>query len=169
VIGALLERERRFLVRLERVVRFDPAIYREIEADPHAIPQAFAVVIGVAILSALGQGTIIGLFAGLGGSILVWMIVTLLIWSVGRLVVGTHVELSRLLRCTGFADLWFGLMLFASLPLLGALFAWGAVALSLASLVVATRQVFETDTPKASLVCGIALGVPLLVLLGWGP
>jgi len=165
VIGALLEREKRFLVRLERVVRFDGAIYREIEVDPHAIPQAFAVVIGTAILSGLGQGSLVGIFVGMGGSILVWMAVTALIWAVGRGVVGTHVEPSRLLRCTGFAELWFGLLLFASLPALGTWFAWAAVGLALASLVLATRQVFETDTSRALLVCCVALGVPLLALL----
>ncbi|HXX48809.1 MAG TPA: hypothetical protein VEN47_11300 [Myxococcota bacterium] len=168
VIGALLERERRFLVRLESVVRFQRGIYREIELDPHAIPQAFAVVIATAVLVGLGQGSLVGIFLGLGGAIALWIAATLLIWGVGRFAVGTHVELTRLLRCTGFAYLWFGLMLFASLPLLGALFAWAAVALALASLVVAAREVFETDTARALLVCGVALGVPLLALLWIG-
>ncbi|HXZ83897.1 MAG TPA: hypothetical protein VEI82_00270 [Myxococcota bacterium] len=165
VIGALLDRERRLLVRLEGVLRFRREVYREIQVDPHAIPQAFAVVIATSALVGLGQGSLVGIFAGLGGAIALWIAATLLIWSVGRFAVGTNVELTRLLRCTGFAYVWFGLMLFASLPLLGPLFAWAALGLVLASLVVAAREVLETDTARALLVCAVALGVPLLALL----
>ena len=153
------------LARLEGVLRFQPAIYREIEADPHAIPQAFAVVVATAVLVGLGVGTLLGIFLGLGGAIALWIAATLLIWGVGRFAVGTHVELTRLLRGTGFAYVWFGLMLFANLPLLGFWFAWAAVGLVLASRPRATREVFDTDTARALLVCCVALGVPLLALL----
>lgn len=168
VISGLLERERRFLVRLEGVLRFDPAIYREIENDPHAIPQAIAVVVVTAVLAALGQGSLVSIFVGLGGVIVLWMAATGLIWAVGRAAVGTPVDFSKLLRCSGFAYAWFALLLFASLPILGGIFAWAAVLLALASLVVATREVLETTTARAFSICGVALGVPILVLLWLG-
>ena len=167
MIGGLLERERRFLARLEGVLRFQPAIYREIESDPHAIPQAIAVVVATAVLAALGQG-LVPIFLGLGGVIVLWMAATGLIWAVGRATVGTPIDFSKLLRCSGFAYAWFALLLFASLPILGPLFAWAGVLLALASLVVATREVLETDTFRALSICGVALGVPIVVLLWIG-
>jgi hypothetical protein len=168
VINGLLERERRLIPRLEGVARFDPAIYREIENDPHAIPQSIAVVIATAVLAALGQGSLVSIFIGLAGVIVLWMAATGLIWAVGRASVDSHPDFSKLLRCTGFAYAWFSLLLFAGLPILGGLFAWAAVGLSLASLVVATREVLEVETGRAVGICGVALGVPLVVLIWLG-
>jgi len=45
------------------VLRFDAATYREIEADPHAIPQALALVAVTSVLAALGQGGPIEIFS----------------------------------------------------------------------------------------------------------
>jgi len=168
LIGGLLERERRFLARLEGVLSFDRAIYREIENDPHAIPQAIAVVVVTAALAALGQGSLVSIFVGLGGVIVLWMAATGLIWAVGQVSVGTSFDFSKLLRCSGFAYAWFALLLFASLPVLGSFFAWAALVLALASLVIATREVIDTDTSRAALICAVALGVPLIVLVWLG-
>jgi len=168
LIGNLLDRERRLIPRLEGVLRFDAATYREIEADPHAIPQSLAVVVATSILAALGQGGLVSIFLGLGAVIVLWMAVTGLIWVVGLATTGGSADFGRLLRCTGFAYVWFALLLFGSFPIVGALCAWGAVLLSLASLVIAARVVLETDTSRALVICAIALGVPLLVLLGLG-
>ncbi|HTO51894.1 MAG TPA: YIP1 family protein [Myxococcota bacterium] len=171
VIGVLLDGERRFVRRLEGVLYFQREIYREIESDPHAIPQAMAVVVATSVLVALGQGAggLVSIFAGLAGSIFQWMAVTGLVWIVGRFATAGPVDFSKLLRCTGFAYAWLALQLLASLPILGILFAWAAVVLVLVSLVIATREVLETDTSRAALVCGVALGVPLVVLLWLGP
>ncbi|MFI5317140.1 MAG: hypothetical protein ACHQ6T_15675 [Myxococcota bacterium] len=168
LIGALLERERRLIPRLEGVLRFERAIYREIAGDPHAIPQSVAVVFGTAVLAALGQGSIVSIFVGLGGVIVVWMAATGLIWAVARGVTRAPIDFSRLLRCSGFAYVWFALLLFAGAPAVGWLFAWAALGLSLASLVVATREVLEIDSGRAALVCAVALGVPIAVLLWIG-
>ena len=40
------------------MIRFDPAIYREIQSDPHAIPQAIAVVIATSLLAGLGRNSL---------------------------------------------------------------------------------------------------------------
>ena len=152
--------------RLEGVLRFDPAIYREIEADPHGIPQSLAVVVVTAALAALGQGGLVSMFLGLGAVIVLWMAVTGLIWVVGLATTGSTADFARLLRCTGFAYVWFALLLFGSFPVVGTLCAWGAVILSFVSLVIATRVVLGTDMSRALLICALALGVPLLVLLG---
>jgi len=168
LIGSLLDRERRLVQRLEGVLRFDTATYREIEADHHAIPQSLAVVVATAALAALGQGGLVPMFLGLGISIIRWMAVTGLIWVVGLAATGGTADFAKLLRCTGFAQIWFALLLFGGFPVVGGLCLIAAIVLSLASLVIATRVVLETDTAKALLICAIALGVPLLVLLGLG-
>lgn len=169
MIAGLLERERRLVPRLEGVLRFDDATYREIEADPHAIPQALAVVVATSALAALGQGGLVPMFVALGISIIRWMVVTGLIWLVGRVTAGSSADPAKLLRCTGFASIWFALLLFSGFPVVGTLCLIAAVLLSLASLVIATRVVLDTDSPKALLICAIALGVPVLVLLAVGP
>jgi hypothetical protein len=160
----LLHHERRLLPRLEGVMRFDPQIYREIEADPHAIPQALAVVVTTAVIAALGQGGLVLMFLGLAWVIVVWMALTALLWAVGRFAVERHVEFAALLRCTGFAYIWFALFLLEGLPGIGFLFPWAAVGLALGSLVVATREVLETDSTRALVICSIALGVPFVAL-----
>jgi hypothetical protein len=168
VIGSLLASERRFVRRLEGVLYFQREIYREIEADPHAIPQSIAVVVATSVLVGIGQGQggLVAIFAGLAGAIVFWMAATSLIWGVSRFAVAAPVEFARLLRCTGFAYAWFALTLLSSLPILGVLFEWAAVLLVLASFVVATRELLDTDTGRALLICAVALGVPLVVLLG---
>ena len=168
LIAGLLDRERRLVQRLEGVLRFDDAIYREIEVDHHAIPQALAVVVVVSVLAGLGAGGVVPMFVAIGISIIRWMAVTGLIWLVGLFATGGSADFAKLLRCTGFAYVWFALLLFGGFPILGTLCAIAAVLLSLASLVVVTRVVLETDTPKALLICAIALGIPVLVLLGLG-
>ncbi|HTO08248.1 MAG TPA: hypothetical protein VMR86_14460 [Myxococcota bacterium] len=168
LIGGLLERERRLIPRLEGVLYFKPEVYREIEADHHAIPQSIAVVVGTSVLVALGQGGLVSVFLGLAGSIVLWVSATSLLWVVARFAVDAPVEFSKLLRCTGFAYLWFALELLASVPFLGEFFAWAAVALVIASFVVATREVLEIDTGRAALICATALGVPLFVLVWLG-
>lgn len=166
MIGGLFHRERRLIPRLEGVLYFKPAIYREIEADHHAIPQSIAVVAATSVAVALGQseGGLVSVFAGLANAIVLWMATTGLLWAVSRFAIDAPVDFSKLLRCTGFAYAWFALELLSSLPVLGGIFAWAAVILVLASLVVATREVLETDTARAALICAVALGVPLVVL-----
>ncbi len=166
-LGGLFRADRRLAERLHGVIRFDPAIYREIQADPHAIPQAVAVVVATSLLIGLGRNRLPIVFLWTALAMLNWVAITALIWAVGRLAV-ERAEYAQLLRCTGFAYAWFALLVGASLPLIGPLFAWGGVLLSFASLVVATREVLATDGPRAFAICALALGLPLLSLL-WLP
>jgi hypothetical protein len=163
--GRLLHSEARFLSRVTAVLRFDPAVYEEIEKDPYAIAQAFAAVIATALLAGLGQGSLAAIFLGIALAILIWAGVTGLVWGVGVLVAGPASHFPNLLRCLGFAYIWVGLLIGSGLPYLGGLFSWGAVLLYLASLVLATRQVLQTTTGRAILISAIALGFPLLILL----
>ena len=167
-LSVLFETERRLAERLQGVIRFDARIYRELQADVHAIPQAIAVVLATAALAGLGRGSIVLLFLWIALAILQWLAITGLIWAVGHLAVEKMPEYSRLLRCTGFAYAWFSLLVGASVPIIGPLFAWAGVIFSFASLVVATREVLAVDTLRALGICAVALGVPMTLLFSLG-
>jgi len=165
-LSVLFRAEGRLVERLNGVMRFDPAIYREIQGDSNAIPQAVAVVIVTSVLAGLGQNTLPMIFLWTSLAMLQWAVITALIWAVGRLAVEGTADYAHLLRCTGFAYAWFALLVGSSIPLIGPLFAWAGVLLSLASLVVATREVLATDTTRALVICVIALGLPVTALFG---
>ncbi len=162
-LAELLHPDGRLLARLRGVFRFDPDVYREVQADLGAIPQAFAVVIGTAVLTGIGQGSFAGLFLATAVVIALWLIVTGLIFAVSVLWVQSAADYFRLLRCNGFAYAWFALLLGYDLPFVGPLFGWAGVGLSLASLVVATRSVLDCSSARALGICAIALGLPLPV------
>ena len=163
-LAVLFRAERRLADRLQGVIRFEPRIYREIQSDAQAIPQALAVVIVTSVLAGLGQNSLPLIFLWTALAMLNWLVVTALIWAVGQLAIEGRPDYGRLLRCTGFAYAWFALLVGYSLPLVGPLFAWAGVLLSSASLVIATREVLATETPRAFAICVIALGVPLTSL-----
>ncbi|MFQ5515212.1 MAG: hypothetical protein ACE5FG_12375 [Myxococcota bacterium] len=165
LLAELLHPGGRLLERLHGVLRFDAQIYAEIERDPHAIPQAFAVVIVTAVLGALGHGSLAGIFLGIAGAIVVWCLATALVWGIGTLATGEPVHFPRLLRCLGFAYLWFVLLIGAGLPWIGILFSWASVGLSLASGVLAIRQVLGVSTERALTIYAVSLGIPILLLL----
>jgi hypothetical protein len=160
-LSVLFHAERRLAARLRGVIRFDGQIYREIGADVHAIPQAFACVVATSVLVGLGQSSLRLIFLFTALAMLQWLVVTALIWTVGRFAVESGADYAKLLRCTGFAYVWFALLVGYSLPLVGPLFAWAGVLLSLASLMIATREVLSTDGPRAFAICLVALGLPL--------
>jgi hypothetical protein len=146
------------------VSRLDPDVYAEIARDPLGIPQAFAVVIGASILAGLGQGSPSLVFLWTALAILQWISVSALIWLAGLFAVSNDVDYARLLRCTGFAYAWFALQVCDSLPFVGGLIAWAGTVLFVVSLVLATREVFDISTGRASLICVLAFLVPVLVV-----
>ncbi len=165
----LIGAERRLADRLQGVIRFDSRIYREIQGDVHAIPQAIAVVVATSVLAGLGRNSFPLVFLWTSLAMLNWLVITALIWAVGRLAVEGGADYPRLLRTTGFAYAWFALLIGASLPLVGPLFAWAGLLLSFASLVIATREVLSTDSARAFAICVIALGIPATALFWLAP
>jgi hypothetical protein len=163
LLAELMRREARLIPRVLGVLRLDRAIYAEIEQDPAAIPQAFAVVIVTSLLAGIGQGSLAGIFLGVAGAICVWLAAGALIWATGTLIVGEDCNFARLLRCLGFAYAWFALQLLSELPFIGSIFAWGAVLLALISTVLATREALDISTELAVGITTGALATPLLL------
>lgn len=163
-LSELLSSEKQLVERLIRVFRFDASVYAEIERDFHAIPQAIVVVMVTAVLFGLGQGSVPGALFGVAGGIIVWLVVSALVWAVGLLFTGQPADYTRLLRGLGFAFAWNAVQLGSSLPLVGGLFRWGGVLCWAVSLVIATRQGLELSTARATLICLIALCTPFVLL-----
>ena len=164
LLAELLQREARFFPRVAAVLRFDSAIYSEIQADPRAIPQSFAAVIATSLLIGLGQGGVAAAFLGMALSLTIWMIGAALIWGVATVATDRAIGFPSLLRCLGFAYMWFAVLIGSGLPWIGFLFGWIAVGSTFVSLVLATRQVAGISTERAAAICGVALAAPVLLL-----
>ncbi len=154
----------RLLPRVSAVFRLDPHVYAELADDPGAIPQAFAVVLATSILVGIGQLTLAAVFIGIAWTIVMWLLVAGLIWSVGAIWVGERSHYAPLLRCLGFAYAWFVLFLGYELPFIGPLFGLAAVGLCLGSNVLAVREVLGISTERAIAICAAALCIPLVAL-----
>lgn len=163
LLAELAHAEARLFPRLWGVLRFDPKAYAEIDADSRAIPQAFAVVIVTSLLIGLGGGSFTIMFLRISASLALWLVGAALIWGVATLA-NDEVRFPGLVRCLGFADAWFALLIGSGLPLIGFLFGWAAVGAAFTSLVLATRCVTGSSTRKAAAVCAAALGGPLVIL-----
>lgn len=168
LLAEVLRPDVRLFPRLAAVFRFDAAVYAEIEADSQALPAAFAVVIGAAVLAGLGAPSFAGIFLGTAGAIISWAVVSALVWAVGSLAAEAPVNYVALLTCLGFAYAWNGLGIGSSLPVVGPLFEWAALGLWAVALFQAARQVLRVTTGRAIVMCAVALGLPLGILLVFG-
>ena len=171
-----------FLQRLIGAAALDVAIYEEVEADPAATGQAFAVVVLSSLAAGFGAG-------GLGGislanivfistvALLAWATWALVTYQIGARVLPepqTRVDVGQMLRTIGFASTPGLIRVFAVLP--GATipaFAIAAVWMLLA-MIVAVRQALDyKSTARAVAVCGLgwALAIAIAVVLGlfFGP
>lgn len=162
----LLHPEQRFIARLRGVLRFEREIWAEIQADPRAIPQAFAVVIAAALLAGIGQPSLALVFLAMAGFLVTWFVITIFVWTIATFAVDEEVRFSKILRCSGFAYVWMSLLALSRVWAIGPLFGWGGLALMFASLVAATREVFAVETPRALAICAVAFGLPAALLLG---
>jgi len=151
----------------------DGRVFDEVEADPEGLLQAACVVLvaglarGVFSLSGESGPAFV---PSLAGAIVLWLLATGLLASVGvRWLHGTS-DFHEMLRTLGFAAMPLWLLAPASfLPdpaRLGGellLHAW-----AIAAAVVAVRQALDVGTARALLACGLALAAAagLLVLLG---
>ena len=166
-----------FVQRLIGAMALDVAIYEEVEADPAATTQAFAVVVLSSLAAGFGA-------RGLGGgsleNITFISIIALLAWAAWALVtfeIGsrllpepqTEVDVGQLLRTIGFASTPGLLRVFAIIPgVTVPAFAISAVWM-LCATVVAVRQALDyTSTARAIAVCGLgwALAIAMAIVLG---
>ncbi len=162
-----------FWNRIARALRLDPSVFDAVEADPHSILQALPIV----LLAGIARGVFDlpteagpGVVASTASAIVLWLLATGLLTSVGVNWLHGTSDFREMLRVLGFAaaPLW---LLAPAFFLEGrAHDAAGLLvhAWAIAAAVVAVRQALDVSTGRALGVCGLsfALAVGLLLLLG---
>lgn len=166
-----------FLQRLLGAAALDAAIYEEVEADPSAITQAFAVVVLSSVAAGLGARTP---GANTFENIVFVSIVALIAWAAWALVVfqigsrvlpapDTRVDVGQLLRTIGFSASpgllrVLGMMEAIAIPVFVVASLW-----MLLAMIVAVRQALDfQSTARAVAVCvlGWMLALAIAVVLG---
>lgn len=168
--------------RMIRAARLEPALYEEVESDPAATRQAAVVValssVGAAVGELAKEGRM-GLFAGLIGAFLGWLIWAYLCFVVGTKALpeaGTRSNLGELLRTTGFAATPGILRAFTGFPGIGVVIGALVSLWMIAAFVVAVRQALDyQSTGRAVAVVAIGFAIQLgfalivgLVVFGTG-
>ncbi len=158
--------------RARSVMQLKEPVFRVIARDPNATQQAAIVVGVVAIANAIGgadQG-IGGIFAGLIGAILSWLIFAGLAWFFGTNIFGTPTTTTNwesLLRTLGYAQAPNILGIFGFIPILGGLAAFVGAIWAIITAVLAIRETLEFSTGRAiitGIVAAIASGLVLGIL-----
>jgi hypothetical protein len=159
----------RIFQRIIRIIKFDVAVYNEIEKDEEATREAWWIVIITTALAALGSGVAVSMVpeAGMGffgtfvsnwvAGIVGWLLWALITWLIGtRLFQGqaTYWELARTL---GYASAPRILGVLAVIPCLGAIAGIVGAVLSLIAGFFAVREALDLSTEKAI----------FTILIGW--
>lgn len=167
------------LSRVGRVLRFDRTVFREIRADAKATRQAWAVVGGSALTTAVASiaqeasaGTRLFPLLLHGVNSVAATVIGFVVWSVTIHLVGTRLlhgtlSLGELVRVLGFTVAPNLFAVLGVLPGLGLFLSMLVVGWSGLLGVAALREIAGLDTPKALLVVLLSGGVLALVMLGW--
>ncbi len=159
--------------RAYRVLWLDSRPFERVEKDPRGLLPAALIVVaagGSRGLYDLGAGTGPGFAASLAGAVVLWLLATGLLTSVGvRWLHGTT-DFYEMLRTLGFAAVPLWLLAPASLLEGSAHTAAGVVAhlWAIAAAVVGVRQALNVELGRALVACvlALALAIGLLLLLG---
>ena len=153
-----------FTQRVIGAAKLNVHIYEEVEADTKALGQAMGVVALSSVadgIGAVGREGMPGLFGGLVGSLLGWLIWAGLTYFIGTRILPTpqtHADWGELLRTTGFAAAPGMLRILGIVPGLTGLVFFVTGVWMLAAFVVAVRQALDYTST------GWSVGV---CLIGW--
>ncbi len=165
-----------FTQRVIGAAKLNVHIYEEVEADTKALGQAMGVVALSSVaagIGAVGREGMPGLFGGLVGSLLGWLIWAGLTYFIGNRILPTpqtHADWGELLRTTGFAAAPGMIRILGIVPGLTGLVFFVAGVWMLAAFVVAVRQALDyTSTGRAVGVCliGWIVNGAIIVFLGF--
>ena len=149
--------ERSFGQRLLGAVRLDPAAWDEIAADPGALGQAAAIVVGTTLASAFASGagsTTAAAIQGAVGTFVTWPVFAVLLWAIANWF--RHpLRAGVAFRLVGFAMAPLALVALTAVPLapLQMVVRLLALALFFAALVIGCRQALRVETMRAAFVC----------------
>jgi hypothetical protein len=168
----------RFARRVLGAAALDRSVYEEVEADPLATVQAFAVVLLASTAAGIGARGLgrsgIDDVATVGVAALIgWASWAVLTYEIGvRVLPGpeTQVDVGQLLRTLGFSAAPGMLTVMAAVPGVGMPAFAIATVWMMVSMIVAVQQALDYARPsRAIAVCLVAwsLSLGLVVLLGW--
>lgn len=168
--------------RMFRAAQLQPAFYEEVEADAGATGQALVAVVlasvatgvasGLEQMSFRSEGFLYGLMYGIAASIVGWLLWALFAYIFGVSILrGPHTSSTwgELLRTMGFANSPGVLRVFAFLPGVGGIIAFGVSVWTLFAAIIAVRQALDFSTWRAivtALIGWLAYMFLLFVLLG---
>lgn len=164
---------RSFWQRWLAAARLDASLYHEIEDDPSAILQAFVIVAIAGLargLAAVANDDLVGITGSLVIAFVSWFIVTALLWFVGVVIDRDTSGFFELMRTVGFAASPLVFLCVVALPLVSA----PAIVLGVkvvthaaaaAALVIAAREALDVSTLRASVICGLVIGVLAIVVV----
>ena len=142
--------------RMWRAIKLQSGLYEEVEADKHAMTQAFLAVLIVSVATGLGfglgallseglGGAVWGLLVGAGSAVVGWLLWALFVYVIGASILKgkeTQSSWGEVLRTMGFANSPGVFRIFAFVPVVGGLIAFVASIWALiAAIVPATRPV----------------------------
>ena len=156
--------------RARLVMQLRESVFRTIARDPNATQQAAIVVGVVAIANAIGGAGegIGGIFAGLIGAILGWLIFAGLAWFFGTNIFGTPTTVTNwesLLRTLGYAQAPNILGIFAFIPVLGWIAAFIGSIWAVVAAVIAIRETLGFSTGRA-IITAIVAWIATAIVVG---
>ena len=159
--------------RLFRAVRAEVALFEEVEHDPRASAEAFAIVVTVSM--ALGFGGALKTLAGTDASRLVtglalgvmvglisWTLIAAATYAIGEYFLGAEATWGELLRTLGYASSPLILGGFGFVPFLGGLLVAVAVLWSIYLGFVAVRSALDISSTKTIATILLAVIPPLV-------
>jgi hypothetical protein len=155
--------------RAKRVIQLDQPVFRTIARDPNATQQAAIVVGVVAIAGAIGGASegFGGIFLGIVGALIGWLIFAGLSWFFGTNIFGTPTTVTNwesLLRTLGYAQAPNVLAVFGFIPIIGWLAALIGSLWAIVTAVVAIRETLAFSTGRAIITAIIAAIASALVM-----
>jgi len=156
--------------RMIGAIQLRVATFEEVENDRSATGQAAAVVVIVAVASAIGnlfRNGVLGLVVGPVLMLIGWLISAAVVWILGTKVLpgrNTQADYGEMLRVVGFAQSAGVFTIVAIIPFLGPLLAFLVSIWVLVAYVIGVRQGLDYDsTGRAIVVCLLAWLVQLVL------
>jgi hypothetical protein len=162
------EQRRSFGERFVAALKLETALYKEVEHDPSALPQAAGVVVIAAIASGVGVLGMLGpraLLTGLVSAFVSWVVWTTVVWLIGVKLFDHTSDFEELLRTLGFVAAPQALYILMLVPfdLFRAIVGGVVVAMTLLGFVRATREALDVETGRALLVAVLGILTHLIL------
>ncbi|MGH2498955.1 MAG: YIP1 family protein [Candidatus Limnocylindria bacterium] len=141
--------------RMLRAARLDAAVYEEVEHDTTATGQAALVVVITSVLAGIGTGAtggLGGMIWGVIAALLAWAVYAWITFFVGTTILRgpeTRADWGEVARGLGFASAPRALLVFAFIPVAGALLGFAVAIWILVTTVIALREALDFSTGRA--------------------